>query len=257
MTIKIAIVDNSEAICDVFGSVMVAYGWQMLSFTYGEINLSSLQSFDPNLIILDFDDKDNSEGWALLQRLKMTDNMADVPILVYTRLTHMIPSMQRYLASQHITLIQKPFEPPRFIATILAMLQAAESPREFRAVPVTAPILIIDDNEILREAIEIVLQFEDYPVITAANGSLGLDALGQQAYRLIILDIQMPVMTGLEFLAEYNKWPVNHVPVVITSGEEALENMHLPAFVIGRLAKPFDLGQLLTLVKQHALPVNA
>ena len=253
---NIAIVDNSEAIRDVFGPVMVGYGWQLLSFTYGEFNVSSLQSFDPNLIILDFDDKDNSEGWALLQQLKMTDNIASVPILVYTRLTHMIPSMQRYLASQHITLVQKPFEPQSFIATILAILQAAESPGVSGVVPVTAPILIIDDNEILRESIEMVLQFENYPVITAANGSLGLDALCQQAYRLIILDIQMPIMTGLEFLAEYNKWPVNHVPVLITSGEEHLENVHLPAFVIGRLPKPFDLDQLLKLVKQYALPVN-
>ncbi len=67
----------------------------------------------------------------------------------------------------------------------------------------------------------------------------------------------MPIMTGLEFLAEYNKWPVNHAPVLITSGEEALRKMHLPAFVIGTLPKPFDLGQLLTLIKQYALPVNA
>ena len=88
------------------------------------------------------------------------------------------------------------------------------------------------------------------------SGSLGLDALCRQAYRLIILDIQMPIMTGLEFLAEYNKWPVNHVPVLITSGEERLENVHLPAFVIGRLPKPFDLDQLLKLVKKYALPVN-
>src|SRR5207248_7469114 len=67
------------------------------------------------------------------------------------------------------------------------------------------PILVVEDSESLREALTTVLGLEGYPVVTAVNGLLALDAVSHADYCLILLDIAMPVMDGFEFLVAYGR----------------------------------------------------
>lgn len=66
-----------------------------------------------------------------------------------------------------------------------------------------ANILLIEDDNSIREAFSIILDLHKHHVTTAANGKIGIALCNENTYDLILLDIMMPVMDGLEFLKEY------------------------------------------------------
>lgn len=114
---------------------------------------------------------------------------------------------------------------------------------------------MVDDTEVLRSAIETILQLEGYLVVTADNGLGALDALAHGEYCLILLDIAMPIMDGFEFLKAYDLQLRSHSPVIIISGEENIQLSALPSFVMDVISKPFDISHLLQAVEKYAQPV--
>jgi len=120
---------------------------------------------------------------------------------------------------------------------------------------ISRPILVVEDIEALREAITTVLKLEGYQVVTANNGREALEAMYEKEYCLILLDIQMPIMNGLEFLSVYDKQLRPHSPVALLTAEEDIDKASLPAFVIDFLAKPFALDKLFRVVEIYAQPV--
>jgi CheY-like chemotaxis protein len=117
------------------------------------------------------------------------------------------------------------------------------------------PILVVEDNEDLREGVAAALELEGYLVKTAANGLLALEAVAHAQFALILLDITMPVMNGLEFLGAYVQQPGSHSPIIVTSAEADLHIKALPPLVKDVLSKPFDIGRLLMLVSIYTQPV--
>lgn len=110
-------------------------------------------------------------------------------------------------------------------------------------------ILIVDDDDTLRETISEVLEEEGYHVTAVANGEDGLAAARRSAYSLILLDLCLPDYHGLEllplFLAEDDRTPV----VVITAFPEVRSAIAaLKAGAYDYLNKPFDLHDLKCLV---------
>lgn len=75
-------------------------------------------------------------------------------------------------------------------------------------------ILIIEDDDLLREIYATKLELEGFDVNTAANGEAGLEAAIHYAPNVILLDMVMPRMTGLEFLQAYQ--PYSRHPNVAT-----------------------------------------
>ena len=73
---------------------------------------------------------------------------------------------------------------------------------DFTAPPARGRILIVDDEEDIRESLETLLTLEGYSVDMAVNGTAGLDRMGQTAFDLVLLDLMMPDMSGMEVLAE-------------------------------------------------------
>jgi DNA-binding response OmpR family regulator len=109
----------------------------------------------------------------------------------------------------------------------------------------------------LSSTVVTILQLEGYLATTVPDGQLALDALRQGRYSLIFLDINMPVMTGLEFMSAYASQPGPHIPVVIFSAHANFFPGSLPPFVIGSLSKPFGFSELLGFASQYAMPVEA
>ncbi|GIV33863.1 MAG: sigma-54-dependent Fis family transcriptional regulator [Chitinophagales bacterium] len=109
-----------------------------------------------------------------------------------------------------------------------------------------ARILIIDDEKAIRKTIREILEYEGYQVDEAENGMDGLKMLQNDHYDILLLDIKMPKMDGMEVLEEALKL-VPDLPVVMISGHGTIENA-VEAVKKGAydfISKPPDLNRLL------------
>jgi CheY-like chemotaxis protein len=115
-------------------------------------------------------------------------------------------------------------------------------------------ILVIEDDDDIRELMLAVLGDEGYTTTGASNGREGLDVLARSGRPcLILLDLMMPVMSGSEFLARLRSdEALARTPVVIVSAWSGEEEDLAP--VEGVVPKPVDLGALLALVERHCGP---
>ncbi|MDR3605809.1 MAG: response regulator [Oligoflexia bacterium] len=116
----------------------------------------------------------------------------------------------------------------------------------------TRTVLLVEDDDDIRNTLQEVLELEGYSVVPASNGQQALDTLAKiKKPSLILLDLMMPVMTGWEFLEVKQKdINVSDVPVIVFSaaGDRAkIEN--IKAFV----KKPIEVDTLLNLIELHAL----
>jgi CheY-like chemotaxis protein len=111
-------------------------------------------------------------------------------------------------------------------------------------------VLVVEDEESIRDTVREILELEGYVVHTAENGQKALDILAVLPYPcLILLDLMMPVMNGWQFLEARGKNSViADLPVVIVSAvaEDAMDS---GATVVMR--KPPDLDRLLATVSHH------
>jgi two-component system, chemotaxis family, chemotaxis protein CheY len=104
-------------------------------------------------------------------------------------------------------------------------------------------ILCIDDSMTMRKILAISLKDAGHTVIEAANGQEGLDKLGNGGVDCIILDVNMPIMGGIEFLGAKSRNPhVKDIPVIVmtTQDETSLKGKALGLGARGFIAKPFD-----------------
>jgi len=114
-----------------------------------------------------------------------------------------------------------------------------------------ALVLVVDDDEGLRDALETILEHEGYRVRVAANGRAALAQVAETSPDLILLDVRMPVMDGRGFVEAYRQMPGPHAAIVIlTASEDAATNIE----DIGAdacLMKPIELTDLLDAVRKH------
>jgi two-component system chemotaxis response regulator CheY len=115
-------------------------------------------------------------------------------------------------------------------------------------------ILIVDDDESIRQIVRICLTDEGYEVYEAPNGQVALNTLRELTPSLILLDLRMPVMDGWEFARAYEKMPGPRAPVVAFVAALNAEQDCADLDAAGILAKPFDLDDLLGAVRKMLPP---
>jgi CheY-like chemotaxis protein len=117
-------------------------------------------------------------------------------------------------------------------------------------------ILIIEDDPDIRESLKDILELEGYTVTTAENGQDGLEKLRQSPPPdLVLLDLFMPVMDGIQFLDELKSRSPNAVislPVVVVSAAppEDKRLQSRKSFVSGFIKKPVNVDLLLNMIHQ-------
>lgn len=114
------------------------------------------------------------------------------------------------------------------------------------------PVLVVDDDDDIREVIEIALGTHGYRVLTATSGEDCLRALqGSERPCMILLDMMMPSMSGWEVCERLSEDPaLSAIPVVILTGGNVPPESCPTARAI--LRKPIELAPLLEAVGRHA-----
>jgi two-component system nitrogen regulation response regulator NtrX len=110
-------------------------------------------------------------------------------------------------------------------------------------------ILVIDDEAAIRDSLRMILEYEDYEFVGASSGPEGVAAVRRDAPDMVVLDIKMPGMNGLEALAEIRKIDES-LPVAMISGHgtitDAMQATRLGAFDF--IEKPFTSERVLVTV---------
>jgi signal transduction histidine kinase/CheY-like chemotaxis protein len=117
-------------------------------------------------------------------------------------------------------------------------------------VPVVAggqPVLVVEDNLVNLKVATRMLQKLGYIVETAANGAEAVESCAQKHYRLILMDLQMPVMDGFEAARQIRTNSLNTTTPILAVTARAMEEDRaacIRAGMTGHLAKPIDLNNL-------------
>lgn len=115
-------------------------------------------------------------------------------------------------------------------------------------------ILIIEDDETIRELLKEIFQQEEVEVLEAQDGLVGLKTLEliKTLPDLILLDVMMPVMNGFQFLNHLQGSPrFSEIPVIVMSADPQARIRIKDYKISGLLQKPIDIDALLNLVKIH------
>lgn len=119
---------------------------------------------------------------------------------------------------------------------------------------VQGPILVVDDDEDIRDVIGMALRVRGYRVETAADGAEAMQLL-ENGMRpsLILLDVMMPNMDGAAVLAAVrNSVELRDIPIVLLSGDTKIAERASQLHSNGYMVKPIDVGRLATAVEHFA-----
>ena len=120
--------------------------------------------------------------------------------------------------------------------------------------PASTPVLVVDDDPDIREAVQDILSFEGYQVVQADNGREALELLGREPRLrpcIILLDLMMPVMDGEELVGHLQKVPaLATLPVILVTASGRGMFPGVKAII----KKPFDMDELLAAVAAHCHP---
>src|SRR3989339_1161164 len=111
-------------------------------------------------------------------------------------------------------------------------------------------ILVIDDERAIRNTLKEVLEYEKHEVDLAEDGPIGLEMFSANSYDIVLCDIKMAKMDGIEVLAKITEQSTD-IPVVMISGhgniDTAVEAIKKGAYDF--LEKPLDLNRLLITIR--------
>ena len=118
-------------------------------------------------------------------------------------------------------------------------------------------ILIVDDEDDILELLDVILSDEGHRVVSASNGVEALRVLAEEKVDLILTDIRMPQMNGIELLTEL-KNQGHHPPIVFVSGYSDISEEEAYALGVSRfIFKPFEVKTILQTVRDLLGPTSA
>jgi two-component system chemotaxis response regulator CheY len=115
------------------------------------------------------------------------------------------------------------------------------------------PILVVEDDEDIRDFVVQALSDAGYAVMDASNGAEALAQVDRQPPKAILLDMRMPVMDGWRFAELYRTRPQKAPIIVMTAAHDA-QARAAEVGAAGLLGKPFDLDGLLDVVQRTIQP---
>jgi CheY-like chemotaxis protein len=116
----------------------------------------------------------------------------------------------------------------------------------------TARVLVVDDNDGIRELVSDVLSWAGHETATAHDGVDALEVLQRWSPDVIVLDAMMPRMDGLQFARTYRDLPGPHAPIIALTAAHDGPRRAAEMQAAGFVRKPFSADELLRLVVRYA-----
>jgi signal transduction histidine kinase/DNA-binding response OmpR family regulator len=220
--VTVLVIDDDPLVRDLLQRFLVKEGFRVLSAATGEQGLALARSYRPDVITLDVM-LPGMDGWTVLSKLTMDPLIGGIPVIILS----MLDDHKTGYALGASNYLTKPIDRARLV-------QALHRCRRDR------PVLVVDDEQMMRTLLRRVLEAEGYAVIEAEHGRAALDAMQAAVPGVILLDLLMPEMDGFEFLSvirHQEAW--RDIPVMIVTAKDMTEadRMRLNGSVVRILRK--------------------
>ena len=120
--------------------------------------------------------------------------------------------------------------------------------------PVPKKILVVDDTDFIRRLVSLILSLEGYDVVESVNGKDALKKLGDESIDMVVTDLHMPEMDGIELVREMrSENSLRHIPALMLTSE-FLDSSRQRAFEAGInewIPKPYIVRKLRELISKH------
>jgi signal transduction histidine kinase/DNA-binding response OmpR family regulator/HAMP domain-containing protein len=187
-------------------------GFKGLVATKGALGLSLARQYKPAAISLDIFLPDML-GWTVLNQLKLDPQLRHIPVQILS----LEEERQHGLSHGAFTYLLK--EP-----TTVNLEAAIDRLKEF-TIPRTKRLLIVEDNDIERDAVIELLGYDDIDITSAGSGEKAMELMRVIDFDCVVLDLRLPDMTGFELLERLkDDEQLATVPVVVFTGKDLSAN---------------------------------
>ena len=188
------VVEDSRTVSDQLRRYLEEMDAEVLVLSHGAGAAAQAEAFRPDVVLLDLYLPDES-GWDVLEELKTNDRTREIPVVIVSD----ADEQERGLEAGAAEYLVKPVSRAELYAALLLAL----GPQEAEAEPLGAPtVLLAEDNDMNVVAIKDYLEAKGFRVRVARDGVEALEALATERPDIVLMDIQMPRMDGLEAMAK-------------------------------------------------------
>jgi len=241
---SILVADDSAIIRKALTKQLEAYGARVIQAEDGEQAWLAAHRHDFDLIVTDVE-MPNLDGFGLCRRLKNDAGTRSIPVIILSSLDT-DKDVERGFNSGAAAYVVKSDAHLLLSETIDKVLKQSRFSRSRR-------ILVVDDSTTIRQFVAKAMEEAGFQVITAVNGKHALASMTGMKPDLIISDINMPEMDGIELCKKTHADPaLAAIPFVImsTNSDRAVMRRLLSLGASGYLVKPFNLEQIVITVER-------
>jgi CheY-like chemotaxis protein len=252
------LVEDSEPAVIQISDILEEAGYQLLIARDGRQALEVLASTRPDAVILDLM-MPEMDGFAVLRSMREVEATARIPVLILTG-RYVSLDEQTFLRHNHIhQLVQKgALNRAELLAVVDGMLalppeNAVKAPPTRRAPADKLNVLVVEDNPDNMLSVRALLAGEEFNVIEAVDGEQGFALARSHRPDLVLMDIALPKMDGIQALQAIRRDPgLQHVRVVaLTASAMTTDREKVLAYGFdGYIPKPIDHEVFMRTIRQ-------
>ena len=200
----VLVIDDDPAQRDLMTRFLEREGFGAVTAADGSSGLQLARTVDPRAILLDVT-MPGLDGWSVLSALKSDPAVSSIPVVMVT----FVDERGQASALGAADYVMKPVRWDTF-RQVMARFRDTEG-----------AVLVVDDDADMRGHTRSVLERDGWTVVEAANGRDALDRVAEALPRVVLLDLEMPVMDGFAFLQSFRTLPgCAVVPVVVLTSKD-------------------------------------
>ncbi|MCW8805402.1 MAG: response regulator [Ignavibacteriaceae bacterium] len=253
----VLLVDDDIPSLNLLKEAVERTGFKALAFSDSSQVIDSIQNTHIDLAIIDLD-MPEIDGIELIERIKSYEQFKNLPIIIYTGKENFEDDIKRIDGLFENLLQKRSTSIDELQKSIEEMINRYDEPAtqdEVKQKKDSVKILLVEDYKHSQIIVTRLLKKNDFEsIVVVENGQEALDAVKQQYYDLILMDMQMPVMNGFEAtrkireLKEYKDTPIVALTAFAMKGDR---EKCLDAGATDYIPKPIDSQEFIQKVKYY------